>query len=43
MRALRESILDQAKHEARITRLLGAAGRVALLKQLAQLCELGRR
>jgi DNA-binding MarR family transcriptional regulator len=42
-KALRESIVDQAKHEARITRLLGATGRVALLKQLAKLCELGRR
>ena len=43
MRALRRSTMDQAKHEARITRLLGATGRVALLEQLAKLCELGRR
>jgi DNA-binding MarR family transcriptional regulator len=41
-RARREATLDQAKHEARITRLLGATGRMALLKQLAKLCELGR-
>jgi DNA-binding MarR family transcriptional regulator len=42
-RALRRSTADQAKHEARVTRLLGAAGRTALLEQLAKLCEIGRR
>jgi DNA-binding MarR family transcriptional regulator len=40
-RALKRAIEDEAKHEARVTRLLGAAGRAALLKQLAKLCELG--
>jgi DNA-binding MarR family transcriptional regulator len=39
-RALRSALEDQALHEARITRLLGIAGRRALLKQLAKLCEL---
>jgi DNA-binding MarR family transcriptional regulator len=39
-RALKKAIEDEAKHEARVTRLLGAAGRAALLKQLAKLCEL---
>lgn len=43
-RALQTAVETQAKQEARITRLLGAAGRRALLKQLAKLCELkGRR
>jgi DNA-binding MarR family transcriptional regulator len=41
-RALKRAVADQAKHEARITRLLGAAGRAALIKQLVRLCELGR-
>jgi DNA-binding MarR family transcriptional regulator len=41
-RALQNSLDHSAQHEARITRLLGAAGRKSLLKQLAQLCELGR-
>jgi DNA-binding MarR family transcriptional regulator len=40
-KALRKALDDQATHEARITRLLGVAGRAALLKQLAKLCELG--
>jgi hypothetical protein len=36
-----QTALDiQAEHDARITRLLGAAGKRALLKQLAELCEL---
>ncbi len=39
-RALRGALDDQALHEARITRLLGVAGRRTLLKQLAKLCEL---
>jgi len=39
-RALQAALDDQAQHEARITRLLGAAGRRILLKQLAKLCEL---
>ena len=39
-RALRSALDDQAAHEARITRLLGIAGRRNLLKQLAKLCEL---
>jgi DNA-binding MarR family transcriptional regulator len=43
MRALRRSTTDQAKHEARVARVLGAAGRAALLEQLAKLCELGCR
>jgi len=43
IRALRQSTRDLEKHEARITRLLGAAGRVILLEQLAKLCALGRR
>jgi len=41
-RALQNSLDHSALHEARITRLLGPAGRKSLLKQLAQLCELGR-
>ena len=40
-RALKQAVDDQARHEARITRLLGEAGRTALLKQLAKLCKLG--
>jgi DNA-binding MarR family transcriptional regulator len=40
-RALKKAVDDLAKHEARITSLLGVAGRAALLKQLAKLCELG--
>jgi len=39
-RALQQALDDQAKHEARITRLLGTAGRKALLKQLARLSKL---
>jgi DNA-binding MarR family transcriptional regulator len=39
-RALQTAVETQAKQEARITRLLGADGRRALLKQLAKLCEL---
>jgi DNA-binding MarR family transcriptional regulator len=39
-RALRSALDDQALHEARITRVLGIAGRRNLLKQLAKLCEL---
>ena len=39
-RALRSALDDQALHEARITRLLGIAGRRNLLKQLAKLCQL---
>ena len=39
-RALKNALDDQSVHEARITRLLGAAGRRTLLKQLAKLCEL---
>ena len=41
-RALQNALNDQAEHEARITRLIGIAGRRALLKQLAKLCELGK-
>jgi DNA-binding MarR family transcriptional regulator len=41
-RALKRAVDDQPKHEARITRLLGVAGRAALIKQLVKLCELGR-
>jgi DNA-binding MarR family transcriptional regulator len=41
-RTLRQALADQAKHEARITALLGTDARRALLKQLAKLCELGR-
>lgn len=41
-RSLQSSLENSAEHEARITRLLGAAGRRTLLKQLAKLCELGR-
>jgi DNA-binding MarR family transcriptional regulator len=41
-RALQKATECQIKHEARITRLLGAPGRAALLDQLAKLCELGR-
>ena len=40
LRALRSAQGDQALHEARLTRLLGPAGRRSLLKQLAKLCEL---
>ncbi|MGO9427010.1 MAG: MarR family winged helix-turn-helix transcriptional regulator [Steroidobacteraceae bacterium] len=39
-RALQNALAAQAEHEARITGLLGAAGRQALLKHLAKLCEL---
>jgi DNA-binding MarR family transcriptional regulator len=39
-RALQTALDIQAEHEARITRLLGVAGRRSLLKQLAKLCEL---
>jgi DNA-binding MarR family transcriptional regulator len=39
-RALQTAVDGQAKQEARITRLLGVAGRRALLKQLTKLCEL---
>jgi DNA-binding MarR family transcriptional regulator len=39
-RALRSSLDGQAEHEARITRLLGVAGRRSLLKQLSKLCQL---
>jgi DNA-binding MarR family transcriptional regulator len=39
-RALQNALDDQAEHEARVTRLLGEAGRRSLLKQLAKLCEL---
>jgi len=39
-RALQKALKIQAAHEARITRLLGAAGRKALLEQLAQLSKL---
>jgi DNA-binding MarR family transcriptional regulator len=39
-RALRSALDDQALHEARITRLLGIAGRRTFLEQLAKLCEL---
>jgi DNA-binding MarR family transcriptional regulator len=39
-RALRSALNGQALHEARITRLLGVAGRQTFLKQLAKLCEL---
>ncbi len=39
-RALQNALAAQAEHEARITSLLGTAGRLALLKQLAKLCEL---
>ncbi len=39
-RALQGALDTQAVHEARITRLLGTAGKRALLKQLAKLCEL---
>jgi DNA-binding MarR family transcriptional regulator len=39
-RALRSSLDGQAEHEARITQLLGVAGRRSLLKQLAKLCQL---
>jgi len=40
--ALQKAVEDLATHEAHITRRLGAAGRLALLEQLAKLCELGR-
>jgi DNA-binding MarR family transcriptional regulator len=39
-RALQSALDTQSEHEARITRLLGAAGKRTLLKQLAKLCEL---
>jgi DNA-binding MarR family transcriptional regulator len=39
-RALRSSLDGQAEHEARITQLLGVAGRRSLLRQLAKLCQL---
>jgi DNA-binding MarR family transcriptional regulator len=39
-RALQAALETQAEHEARIARLLGSAGKRALLKQLAKLCEL---
>ena len=39
-RALQTALETQMEHEARITRLLGTAGKRALLKQLAKLCEL---
>ena len=39
-RALKTALDDQARQEARIVDLLGAAGRRTLLKQLAKLCEL---
>ena len=39
-RALQTALGAQAEHEARITRLLGNAGKRTLLKQLAKLCEL---
>jgi DNA-binding MarR family transcriptional regulator len=42
-RALQTVVNDQARHEARIAGLLGVAGRRALLKQLAKLCQLKRR
>jgi len=42
-RALREGLEDQADHEARVTKLLGADGRARLLEQLAALCKLGKR
>ncbi len=41
--ALRRGLEDQAEHEARVTRLLGAAGRAHLLEQLEMLCTLGKR
>jgi DNA-binding MarR family transcriptional regulator len=41
-KALQKAVDDLATHEDHITRLLGPAGRVSLLKQLAKLCELGR-
>lgn len=40
VRALETAVAEQQIHEARITRLLGAAGRASLLQQLAKLCEL---
>jgi DNA-binding MarR family transcriptional regulator len=39
-RTLRSALDDQALHEARITQLLGSAGRRTLLRQLTKLCEL---
>jgi DNA-binding MarR family transcriptional regulator len=39
-RTLQATQEAQAEHEVRITRLLGAAGKRALLTQLAKLCEL---
>lgn len=41
-RALQAALQMQSQHEARITRLLGPAGKRALLKQLAKLCELSK-
>ena len=41
-RALEHALAAQAEHEARITRLLGGAGRQRLLRQLGKLCELAR-
>jgi DNA-binding MarR family transcriptional regulator len=41
-RALQAALETQAEHEARITRLLGTAGKRALLRQLAKLRELGK-
>jgi DNA-binding MarR family transcriptional regulator len=40
-RSLQLALDDQSAHEARITNLLGPAGKQALLKLLAKLCELG--
>lgn len=40
-RTLQLALDDQSAHEARITNLLGPAGKQALLKLLAKLCELG--
>ena len=39
-RALQAALDTQAQHEARITRLLGTAGKRSLLKHLAKLCAL---
>jgi DNA-binding MarR family transcriptional regulator len=40
-RTLQMALDDQSAHEARIMNLLGSAGKQALLKLLAKLCELG--
>jgi len=40
-RSLQLALDDQSAHEARITNLLGPAGKQALLKLLAKLCDLG--